>query len=104
MSKIFIALLIGITAGIIDIIPMIIQKESKFATSSAFVHWIVLGLIIPFVNWGIAPWLTGLIIGELSGIPVALMVFPKDKKALAPILIMSAILGTLVGFAGGKFI
>jgi len=104
MGKIIIAALIGIVAGIIDIIPMIIQKEDKFANFSAFTHWVSLGLIIPFVDWGIAPWLTGLIIGELSGLPVALMVFPKDKKAFVPILVLSAILGTFVGVAGGIFV
>ena len=104
MNRILIALVIGIVAGIIDIIPMIIQKESKFATISAFVHWVALGIIIPFVNWGITPWLTGFIIGELSAIPVVTMVYPIDKKALIPILVMSAILGTAIGLIGGRFI
>jgi len=35
MNEILIALLIGIVAGIIDIIPMIIQKMNKYANLSA---------------------------------------------------------------------
>ena len=104
MNDILIALVIGIAAGIIDVTPMIIQKMDKYANLSAFAHWVVLGLIIPFVSWNIASWLKGLIIAELFAIPVLLMVAPKDKKAIIPITIMSAVLGVAVAIAGNVFI
>ncbi len=104
MNDILIALVIGIAAGIIDVTPMIIQKTDKYANLSAFVHWVVLGLIIPFVSWNITPWLKGLIIAELFAIPVLLMVAPKDKKAIIPITVMSAVLGVVVAIAGNVFI
>ncbi|NOU18708.1 MAG: hypothetical protein HOO91_14215 [Bacteroidales bacterium] len=104
MEKILIALLIGIIAGLIDVTPMIIQKLDKTACWSAFVHWVVLGLIIPFVHWEIQPWLKGLIIGELSVIPIMIIVLAKDKKALIPMSIFSAILGIGVAVAGSIFI
>ena len=104
MNSILIAITIGIIAGIIDVVPMIIKKLDKVSNLSAFVHWVVLGLIIPFVDWGIEPWLKGLIIGELVAIPIMIMVYPKDKKALIPMIIFSAILGIGVAIAGAKFI
>jgi hypothetical protein len=104
MNEILIALLIGTIAGIIDVIPMIIQKMDKYDNLSAFIHWVVLGLIIPFVSWDIAPWLKGLIIAEISAVPILLIVAPKDKKAVIPISIMSAVLGVGVGLAGAYFI
>lgn len=104
MNNILIALIIGIIAGTIDVIPMIIQKLDKSANLAASSHWVVLGLIIPFVDWDIAPWLTGLIIGEIAIIPTLFIVFPKDKKALIPMIIMSAILGVGVAIAGARFI
>ena len=104
MNNILIALTIGIIAGIIDVIPMILKKLDKISNLSAFAHWVILGLIIPFVNWNIEPWLKGLILGELSAIPIMIMVYPKDKKALIPMIIFSAILGIGVAIAGAKFI
>jgi hypothetical protein len=104
MNNILIALTIGIIAGTIDAVPMIIQKMDKYACLSAFMHWVFLGLIIPFIHWNIQPWLTGLIIGEIAAIPVLLMVFPKDKKSLIPIIVFSAFLGIAVALAGAKFI
>ncbi|MBU8891896.1 MAG: hypothetical protein KOO66_03905 [Bacteroidales bacterium] len=104
MNDIFIALIIGIIAGVIDVIPMLIQKLNRFANLAAFTHWVILGLIIPFVSWNIDPWLKGLIIGELTAIPVILMVIQKDRKSVIPILLMSALLGIGVAIAGARFI
>lgn len=104
MNDILIALTIGIIAGIIDVIPMIIKKLDKFSNLSAFSHWVILGLIIPFVDWNVEPWVKGLILGVLSAIPIMIMVYPKDKKALIPMIIFSAILGIGVAIAGAKFI
>lgn len=104
MNTIGVALGIGFVAGIIDTVPMIIQKMDKPACLSAFVHWVVLGTIIPFVHWDIQPWLKGLIIGELMAIPVMIIVFPQDNKALIPISIFSAVLGAGVGLAGSALI
>jgi len=104
MNDIFVALGIGVIAGIIDIIPMIIQKLEKSATISAFVHWVVLGLIIPYVDWDMLPWLKGSLIALLTAIPIMTIVYPQDKKAIIPITIFSIILGAGVGFTGAKFI
>ena len=104
MNNFLIAVLIGIAAGIIDVVPMIIMKLEKVANISAFTHYFVLGLIIPFVHWGLEPWITGVIISFLSALPVLIIVFPKDKKSLIPMTIFSVILGAGIGWAGAKFI
>jgi len=104
MNDIYIALLIGIIAGIIDVIPMIIQKLDKNASLSAFVHWVVLGIIIPYVNWDMQPWFKGIVIALLTAIPIMIIVYQQDKKALIPMSIFSIILGAGVSLAGAKFI
>lgn len=104
MDDFLIAVIIGLVAGLIDVTPMIIMKLEKVANISAFVHYFVLGLVIPFVNWGIDPWLKGIIISFLSALPVMIIVYPKDKKAIIPMVVFSLILGAGIGIAGAKFI
>lgn len=104
MNNILIALFLGIIAGIIDIIPMIIQKLSRTATLSAFAHWVVLGVVIPYVSWGVDPWLKGLVLGELFAIPVVIMVSKDNKKSIYPIILMSALLGIGISVFGARFI
>lgn len=104
MHNFLIALVIGIIAGIIDATPMFVMKMERSACISAFFHYLILGLIIPFVSWNIDPWLKGLIIAELSAIPIMIIVFPKDKKALIPMTLFAAVLGIGIALAGAKFI
>lgn len=104
MNHFLIAAVIGLVAGLIDVTPMIFMKLEKEASISAFVHYFVLGLIIPFVSWEIAPWLKGMIIALLSSIPVMIIVCPKDKKAVIPMILFSVVLGAGIGIAGAKFI
>lgn len=104
MNNFLIAILIGLSAGTIDVIPMIIMKLDRVANISAFTHYFVLGLIIPFVNWDLESWITGVIISFLSALPIMIIVFPKDKKALIPMTIFSIILGAAIGLAGAEWI
>jgi hypothetical protein len=104
MKNIFIALIIGISAAIIDVVPMIIQRIDKSACISAFLQWIVLGLIIPYVSWDLQSWLKGLIIAELAALPILVLVFMKEPKSIIPIILFSAFLGIFIGLAGARFI
>ena len=104
MNDFLIAIIIGLVAGLIDVAPMIIMKLEKVANISAFIHYFVLGLIIPFVSWDIAPWIKGIIISFLSALPVMIIVYPKEKKAIIPMIVFSLILGAGIGIAGAKLI
>lgn len=103
MSKLLISLLIGIIAGVIDVIPMMIQKLDKYANWSAFFHWVIMGIFISYIEISFSPWLKGLVVALLGIIPVLIIVSKEDKKSVIPISIMSAILGILVGIATAKF-
>lgn len=104
MRKIALALLIGIIVGIIDVIPMYFMELSWYASMAAFVHWIVLGLIIPFVNWCMKSWIKGIVIATLSAIPVIIQTIELDYSSIVPILSSSVVLGALTGLAGERFV
>jgi hypothetical protein len=104
MNDLLIAILIGLVAGTIDVVPMIIQKMDKTSCLSAFVHYFVLGLIIPFVSVDIAPWIKGAGIAFLMSIPVMIIVFSKERKAIIPMSIFSLVLGAGIGIVGAIFI
>jgi len=46
MDKLIKSLLLGMAAGILDVIPMVFQNLSWQANASAFLHWLGLGVII----------------------------------------------------------
>lgn len=50
------------------------------------------------------PWLTGVLVAVLTAIPIMIIVYPKDSKAIIPMLVASIVIGTLVGLAGSRFV
>lgn len=99
MNDIMAALLLGVIAEAIDVLPMLKTKIPRASILFIFSQWVLIGFLIPFVNWKIAFWLKGLIIGTLGMIPVALITYPRNKKAVPGILIFGVILGAGVGLA-----
>lgn len=104
MKNITKALLIGICAGIADVVPMIAQNIPPTACISAFAQWVALGLIIPYVTWRMPAWLRGMCVALLAAVPVVIIVSDNEPVSAVPILVFSAVLGSAVGLAGAKFI
>jgi len=80
------------------------MKLDKFSIISAFVFY----LIVPFIVYntdlfGIPWWLRGGIITLLLALPVIIIVMKDGIKGAVPIVVMSVILGTLIGIVG-KFV
>ena len=101
MKELLLTLLIGIIAGIIDILPMIKMKLDMYAISSAFTFYFVMPFII--FNLGLLNnlwWLKGGLITLVLAIPTTILASKADKKAVIPISIMAIVLGTGIGIAG----
>ncbi len=101
MRTLVISMVIGIIAGIIDILPMIIQKMDKRSIQSAFLQYFFVSIIIVNIDLpGIIWWLQGGIIAFALAIPIIIIVSEKDRKAVPVIASMSIMLGTLISIAG----
>jgi hypothetical protein len=101
MNILLISMAIGIVAGIIDILPMIIQKMNKASIISAFLQYFFVSIIIVNINLpGITWWLEGSIISFALALPIIIIVSIHDKKAVPIIGMMAIILGALIGVAG----
>lgn len=105
MPSILSSLILGMAAGILDVIPMLIQKLDKYAIASAFIQWVVLGFVITHIKIpGVDGWLKGLITAVLMSLPIVIIVMKADPRSVIIILLMSAILGSIVGFLSAKIV
>ena len=94
---------LGTIAGIIDIIPMILQKLTWDANLSAFSMWIIVGLIISSIDFKIPPIVKGIFVSFMILIPSAILIAWKQPFTLIPIAIMTLILGGGLGYFIDKF-
>lgn len=104
MKKIKIGLLLGVVAGIIDVIPMILQDLTWDANLSAFAMWVVVGFFIATIDLKINSIIKGILIAFLALLPTAIIIGWQEPVALIPILIMTTILGGLLGFSINKIL
>jgi hypothetical protein len=103
MKKIQLGILLGSIAGIIDVIPMVLQKLTWDATLSAFSLWIISGFLITTTNIKIKGVTKGIIIPFLVLFPSAILIGWKEPFSLIPIFIMTLILGSVLGFLIEKY-
>ena len=101
MKTFLLTCLIGMIAGAIDILSMIKMKLDRHSIASAFVFYFILPFVILDIDlFGLVWWLKGGVTGLAMALPIIIMVAKEDKKSAPPMLIMSAVLGTLIGVAG----
>jgi len=97
-KKILLGLALGLAAGIIDLVPMLLQKLSWDANLSALSLWLVSGVLTASVEWNINPAVKGIVISLLVLLPSAVLVGAKEPLSLVPIGAMTMILGGTLGF------
>jgi len=98
MRKILIGMSSGAVVGIIDIIPMMLQKLTWDANFSAFTMWIVIGFFLSVTGLKINGVVKGIIFSFLVLLPSAVLIGWNEPVSLLPIFIMTLILGGLLGF------
>jgi hypothetical protein len=102
-NKLTVGIVFGTAAGIIDIMPMIMQKLSLDALLSAFSLWVMSGFIISTSNLKMNPILKGVLISFAVLIPAAILIGWKEPISLIPIGVMTLILGSVLGFSIEQF-
>ena len=99
MKNLKVGILLGFVAGIIDIIPMLVQQLTWDANISALSMWMVVGIFISTVDWKINSILIGILISLLVLLPSAILIGWKNPILLVPIFSMTVILGGILGFS-----
>jgi hypothetical protein len=102
MKKIIIGILVGATAGIIDLIPMFVQKLPWDANLSAFSMWVVVGFLLSITELKTNSLLKGIIIPLAVLLPNTFIIGWKEPLTLIPIVIITIILGIACSYTIDK--
>ena len=98
MNKIILGTICGLAFGIIDVLIMIPLKyennrKRNEAMSAAFIERFMIGFLIPNLDLGIHPALTGLLLGAGLSLPSAII-----TRVYVPIIGTGIVGSVIIGF------
>lgn len=98
MNKLILGIICGLAFGVIDVLVMIPLKYENNrkkieAMSSACLERFMIGFLIPNVDLGIHPALTGLLLGVGLSLPTAII-----TRVYAPIIGIGVVGSVIIGF------
>jgi len=97
-KRIAVGLIVGFIAGILDVLPMLMQKLTWDANLSALTLWIVVGFMLAVSDLRLPAVPKGLVIAYLCLAPSLFIIGWDHPANLIPVLLMTGILGALVGY------
>ena len=97
-KKILYGVLLGLLAGILDLIPMVIQSLPWDANLSALSMWIITGFFIATTELKINPILKGIVISWLCMIPCSFIIGSDEPVSILPVFAITTFLGAILGF------
>lgn len=103
LKKVLIGALLGLGAGVIDLIPMLINHLNQVAILSALAMWVVIGIFISTIELKMNAILKGILVAFLTLTPSAILIYNHSSAHILPILVMTLILGSLLGYVIGRF-
>ncbi|MCC8061820.1 MAG: hypothetical protein LIO68_01065 [Rikenellaceae bacterium] len=100
MNTFLLSILLGLAIGLIDVIPMIIQKLPRHTNVAAFIHYFVATVVIVNIDLpGLPWWIEGAAVGLALMIPTLIHVAHEDRKPLPVITANAIILGEAAAVA-----
>lgn len=100
MSRLILGTICGFVFGLVAVAMMLPMTfpDKPSALAGAFINRFAIGFVIGAARLSLPDWANGLIFGLLLSLPDAII-----TKAYAPILIIGAIGGAVIGFVVGKW-
>jgi len=102
MNKTLAGLLCGFIAGMIDLVPMIIQNLTWDANLAAFSMWLAVGFFTAHTHLKMPPVLRGVLIAFICLLPSAFIIGWQMPESLIGISAMTLVLGASIGWSVNK--
>ena len=102
ISQIIIGLILGLIAGAINGILLKTQGGGTLEISTIIVTWCFIGLLTTFSGFPVPATLKGLFAAWILFIPKAIPIYFLMPKAALGLLVISGVLGLLIGFVYGR--
>ena len=98
LNKAYLGIILGAIVGVVNVLPMILQKVAWDANMSTFLTWVIVGFFISTTKLKFQGILKGIIISILIFIPSTIFVIESNLTGAIWIIVMTLIFGSLLGY------
>lgn len=99
MRSALVIVLVGLAAGLLDLIPLVMVDAPVFNMVAIVVFWLVAVIFMATTTLVENPYLNGLVVAVMIMLPLILTVYTVNPGDALPMLSMAVILGPLSGGA-----
>lgn len=103
IKRLTIAVLIGLIAGLIDLVPLVLVEAPLINMMSILLFWLITSYFVSNVTIIKNSLLNGLVLSTLNMLLMVVVIYTINPKDFLPLLSMAITLGPLVGFLNGRF-
>lgn len=103
IKKTITALIIGLVAGLLDLIPLVMVGAPLLNMMSILMFWVVTSYFVANVTLMKNTLLNGLALSTVNMLPLVMVIYTINPKDFLPMLSMALVLGPLVGYLNGRF-
>ena len=103
MGSFFIGAMLGALIAVPELLMVRTYQKDKVFLSAIFLHWVVIGGLMPFIDLEISTWLTGILIGVLTTLPMIVIDIRKSKNAVIHTSVFAPIWGITLAYLCANF-
>ena len=98
-----IAFALSVTAGSIAAVGEVLMvgtyEKDRHVLAAIATHWVAAGVLMPFIDLGLATWLTGILVGVILTAPFVVLATRTSRNAVIHTCLFAPVWGIAIAYA-----
>lgn len=90
--------LIGLVAAVIEVLLVRTYQKNKVILAAVGIHWIGVGALMPYIEFGLPLWVKGVLVGVILTIPFIVLDIQKSRNAVIHTSVFAPIWGVSIAY------
>ncbi|MEM7536446.1 MAG: hypothetical protein AAF639_29955 [Chloroflexota bacterium] len=99
MSVLIIGFVVGLIVAVLEISMVRTYQKNQIILTAIGLHWVGVGMLMPFIDLGISIGLTGIIVGVILTVPFIVLDSGKSRNATIHTSIFAPVWGVVISYS-----
>ena len=99
MDNILAGVGIGVAVAVAEVAMARNYEKDKHRLAAIAFHWLAISTLMPFLDFGVAAWMTGLFVGVGLTVPFVVVEIPRSRNAAIHTAVFAPVWGMVIAAA-----